>query len=66
MRLIRLPEVMHKTGLRKTSIWTKSKAGQFPAYVKIDGVTAWLEEEVDDWIKRHASARQANPTTPAP
>lgn len=51
MRLIRLPEVMNKTGLSRSSIYLKIGNGDFPQRVSIgDRAIAWVESEVDDWI----------------
>ena len=48
MRLIRLPKVEEKTGLRKSSIYGLPS---FPSPVKIGPrASAWVEEEVDEWI----------------
>ncbi|APS29556.1 MULTISPECIES: helix-turn-helix transcriptional regulator [Pectobacterium] len=50
-RLIRLPEVIRRTGFGKTWIYTLIKAGRFPSQVKT-GVraVAFIESEVDAWI----------------
>ncbi|AJJ18629.1 helix-turn-helix transcriptional regulator [Yersinia intermedia] len=50
-RLIRLPEVIRRTGFGKTWIYTLIKAGRFPSQVKT-GVraVAFIESEVDVWI----------------
>ena len=51
MRLIRLPEVMNKTGLSRSSVYLKIGNGDFPQSVSIgDRSVAWVESEVDDWI----------------
>lgn len=50
-RLIRLPEVIRRTGFGKTWIYELIKAGHFPAQVKT-GVraVAFIESEIDAWI----------------
>ncbi|MGM3181511.1 MULTISPECIES: helix-turn-helix transcriptional regulator [Dickeya] len=50
-RLIRLPEVIRRTGFGKTWIYELIKAGRFPAQVKT-GVraVAFIESEIDAWI----------------
>jgi prophage regulatory protein len=54
-RLIRRPEVMFMTGLKRSTLYEKMSAGTFPAQVSIGGnMVAWRESEVLRWI--------ANPT----
>lgn len=51
-RLLRLPDVETKTGLKKTAIYAGMKAGTFPPCVKL-GVraSAWSQSAVDGWIQ---------------
>ena len=53
-RLLRIREVIHLTGLAKSSIWRHVKNGTFPAPFKLGppGTKAvgWLSTEVADWI----------------
>lgn len=51
-RLIRLPEVLERTGYGKARIYRLISEGRFPAPVKI-GVraVAFVESEVDEWIQ---------------
>ncbi|AUT90730.1 helix-turn-helix transcriptional regulator [Proteus mirabilis] len=49
--LIRLPEVMRRTGYGKAWIYRLIEAGQFPKSVKIGARSiAFVESEVDEWI----------------
>ncbi|EAM1516727.1 AlpA family transcriptional regulator [Salmonella enterica] len=50
--LIRLPEVLKRTGFGKAWIYRLISEGRFPAPVKI-GVRAiaFVESEVDEWIQ---------------
>ncbi|HBQ0509236.1 TPA: AlpA family transcriptional regulator [Klebsiella pneumoniae] len=61
-KLIRLPDVMNRTGFGKTWIYELIKTGCFPAQIKT-GVRAiaFIESEVDAWIERaiQASRKQA-------
>lgn len=52
-RLLRLPEVMFLTGLKKTSVY---RIDGFPAPVKIGSSTAWRESEVNAWIASRPTA----------
>ena len=60
-RLIRLPEVLSRTGYGRTTIYRKMEEGTFPRSVKLGGppidpnvfdtrAVAWIEDEVDQWI----------------
>jgi len=50
--LIRLPEVLRRTGLRRTALLTMVARGAFPAPVRLGDAraVAWHAAEVDAWI----------------
>ncbi len=50
LKLLRLPAVMDRVGLRRTSIYKLISAGTFPAPKKIGRASLWVEYEVDQWI----------------
>lgn len=64
-KLIRLPTVLDRVGLKRSTIYKRMKADAFPHPVKIGGASAWVEAEVDAYVAQLMSARQASPTTPA-
>lgn len=50
-RLLRVDEVTDRTGLSRTTLWRKERAGEFPQRVKLGpNAVAWREEEVEEWI----------------
>lgn len=50
MKVLRIDEVVERTGLSRTSIWRLEKAGQFPARRQLGpGSVGWLEKEVERW-----------------
>jgi len=50
-RLIRLPEVLSRTGLSRTTIWRKMGNGQFPRSVQVSAnIVAWYESDIAAWI----------------
>ncbi|OOG42014.1 AlpA family transcriptional regulator [Rhodanobacter sp. C05] len=61
VRLIRLPEVMHQTGLARSSIYDGIAAGSFPKPVPLCGRNVgWVEAEVQRWVtERIAASRGA-------
>jgi prophage regulatory protein len=50
-RLVRLPEVMHRTGLSRSTIYRHMDLGQFPRPHAIGSrIVAWRESDIDLWI----------------
>ena len=50
-RLIRLPEVQHRVGLGRSTIYRWMAEGKFPKPVQLGGyAVAWAEGEVEQWI----------------
>jgi len=50
-RLLRLPQVIDRTGLGKTKLYELQKDGLFPMRIKITAhAVAWIEQEVETWI----------------
>lgn len=57
-RLLKLPEVIDKTGISKTSIARKEEAGEFPKRIKLGPRSvAWSETEINAWIQASKEAR---------
>ena len=70
-RLIRLPEVLSRTGYGRTSIYRKMEKGEFPKCLKLgppmedltqfdSRAIAWIENEVDQWVHSRIGERDAN------
>ncbi|CAK1701631.1 prophage regulatory protein [Vibrio crassostreae] len=52
MKFLRLKDVMEKTGLSKSAIYSKIKEGEFPASVPIGSRTvAWIDSDVEKWLE---------------
>ena len=59
MRLLRLPQVMQQTGLKKTMLCELQKGGSFPMRIQItSNSVVWIEEEVNAWIAGRVAARK--------
>ena len=57
-RSIRLPVVLERTGLKKTTIYALQKKGTFPHSIPLTGnAVGWLESEVEAWLARRAATR---------
>ncbi len=56
-RLIRLPEVQHRVGLGRSTIYRWMAEGKFPKPVQLGGyAVAWAEDEVDAWVADRLAA----------
>jgi prophage regulatory protein len=62
-RFLRLPEVMARTGLSRSTIYVRLEQGRFPRPVSLGGrAVGWIEAEVDEWMrKRIAASRGREP-----
>lgn len=60
-RLLRLPQVLDRTGLSRSMIYLLESQGMFPKRVKVGlRAVAWPEDEVHLWVEtRKASRRPA-------
>lgn len=51
-RLLRLPEVMHRVGLKRSAIYQRMSEGRFPKSRSLGPKCAvWVESEVEEWIE---------------
>ena len=60
LTILRRKQVEARVGLKRSSIYVKVKAGEFPAPVRL-GVRAvgWVESSVDEWLRaRIAESRK--------
>lgn len=59
-RLLRLPQVMHRTGLARATIYRMIAAGEFPRSVQLSARSvAWSEADVNDWIEARIAGKGA-------
>jgi prophage regulatory protein len=57
-RIIRLPAVELKTGLKHSAIYQKMAEGTFPRPVPLGPkAVGWVEAEIDQWIDRAIAER---------
>jgi prophage regulatory protein len=51
-RLLRLPAVLARVGLSRSTIYNRISEGTFPAPVRLgERSVAWLEQSIDQWIE---------------
>lgn len=59
-RLIRINEVISKTGLSRSRIYQYIGEGRFPDSVSLGGRSVcWVESEIDKWIENVISQRDS-------
>ena len=52
-RIVRLPEVVARTGLSRSTIYVRLADGAFPKPVQLGArAVGWIEAEVDEWIRQ--------------
>jgi prophage regulatory protein len=50
-RILRLPEVMHRVGLKRASIYHAIAKSSFPKQVALNQRSVgWIEQEIEDWL----------------
>lgn len=60
-RILRLPAVKEATGLSRSSIYAKVKAGIFPPPIKLGPRSSgWLEIEISEWVHERMADSPAN------
>jgi prophage regulatory protein len=56
-KVLRLPAVMAKTGLSRSTIYARVAQGTFPAALILGPNTVgWLEADVEAWIEKQIAA----------
>lgn len=56
-QLLRLPAVIERTGLSRSTIYRKQAEGSFPRAVRIsDHAMAWVSSDIDSWISERVMA----------
>ncbi len=59
-KLIRLPQVIERTTLSRSSIYEMMSNGTFPKPVKLNlRANGWLESEISDWVASRIAEREA-------
>ena len=62
VRFLRLPEVLARTGLSRSTIYVRLEQGRFPRPVSLGGrAVGWIEAEVDEWMRERIAASRRNP-----
>ncbi|KXJ57138.1 MAG: hypothetical protein AXW17_13185 [Colwellia sp. Phe_37] len=52
MQILKVSEVIKRTGLSRTTLWRLERDGKFPRSIKLSvNRVGWRENEVDEWIE---------------
>ncbi|MBI5922031.1 MAG: AlpA family phage regulatory protein [Betaproteobacteria bacterium] len=68
-RLMRLPEVMHAVGYRRTAIYDKVKSREFPAPISLGArarAVAWTSDSIEAWIESRVRGQGNAAKAPVP
>ncbi len=67
VRFLRLPEVLARTGLSRSTIYVRLDQGRFPRPVSLGGrAVGWIESEVDEWIRERIDESRVVGSRPRP
>lgn len=58
-RLLRLPEVLDRVALSKSTLYARVRDGSFPKPVHLGTLSAWVESEIEGWINAQIATRPA-------
>ena len=60
IRILRLPDVLDKTGLGRSSVYALVSRGAFPRPVRIASrAIGWQEAEIERWLKERIAESRA-------
>ncbi len=58
LKILRLPEVIARVGLKRASIYHHISEGNFPKPVPLGPrAVGWLDHEIDVWLRQRVEAR---------
>lgn len=56
-RLLRIDQVLQRTGLGRTATYELMARGLHPAPIKVGRCSMWLDREIDGWVEQLAIQR---------
>ena len=58
--ILRLPVVIARTGLSRSSIYLRISMGTFPSPIALGGrAVGWIEDEIQTWLEHQIKASRA-------
>ena len=58
-QLLPIEEVMLRSGVGRSALYGRIKAGTFPAPAKVGSSSRWFSTEVDEWVHAAMATRPA-------
>jgi prophage regulatory protein len=61
--LIRLSDVLNRTGLSRSAVYDLAQRGEFPQQIKLSDhgrASAWVAAEIDSWIDARIAASRGS------
>lgn len=59
-KILRLPQVIERTSLRRSTIYEMMGNGSFPRPLKLSRRSnGWIESEISDWVEARIAKREA-------
>jgi prophage regulatory protein len=59
-RVLRLPQVIEKAGLRRDAIYKGAREGWFPKPIKLtERASGWLEDEIEEFLAQRVAQRDS-------
>lgn len=57
LRILRIRDVCHRTGMSRSSIYAYEQTGVFPKRIQISArAVGWVEDEVEAWLETRIAA----------
>jgi prophage regulatory protein len=58
MRILKLPDVIERCAISRSSLYQFTKDNKFPKSVRLgERAVGWLESEIENWIAERAEQR---------
>jgi len=52
-RHLRIPEIVHRTGMSRTTIYDRINEGKFPKQIPLgSNLVVWLESDIQNWLQQ--------------
>ena len=62
IRFLRVPEVLERTGLSRSTTYVRLEQGLFPRPMSLGTrAVGWIESEVDEWIRQRTDESRDGP-----
>jgi len=60
MRIMRLKEIIEKTGLAKSTVYNLISQGKFPKQIDLGARSVgWVDTEIEEWLEAKIAHRNA-------